>query len=145
VLGFVWAVFWMWLYREPENYPLAGGVHPQGGSEIDANPSPGNKAGSTNLVDVPRSADPITAKGCVFMDTPGYDPVSATGKVAGGANLVCFTTGRGSVFGCNPAPSVKITTNPGMYRWLEEDMDVNCGMILDGEEGVDQTGRRISC
>ena len=130
------------------------------GSEIDANPSPGNKAGglttilekslgamakagSTNLVDVLRYADPVTAKGFVFMDTPGYDPVSATGQVAGGANLVCFTTGRGSVFGCKPAPSIKIATNSAMYRRLEEDMDVNCGTILDGEETVEQAGRRI--
>ena len=92
------------------------------GAEINANPSPGNKAGglttilekslgamakagSTNLVEVPRYADPVTAKGFVFMDTPGYDPVSATGQVAGGANVVCFTTGRGSVFGCKPTPS----------------------------------------
>jgi altronate hydrolase len=79
----------------------------------------------------------------VFMDTPGYDPVSATGQVAGGANLVCFTTGRGSVFGCKPAPSIKIATNSAMYRRLEEDMDVNCGTILDGEETVEQAGRRI--
>ncbi len=130
------------------------------GSEIDANPSPGNKAGglttilekslgamakagSTNLVDVLRYADPVTAKGFVFMDTPGYDPVSATGQVAGGANLVCFTTGRGSVFGCKPAPSIKIATNSAMYRRLEDDMDVNCGTILDGEETVEQAGRRI--
>ncbi len=90
-----------------------------------------------------RYADPVTAKGFVFMDTPGYDPVSATGQVAGGANLVCFTTGRGSVFGCKPSPSIKIATNSAMYRRLEEDMDVNCGTILDGEESVEQAGRRI--
>ena len=91
------------------------------GAEMDANPSPGNKAGglttilekslgamakagSTNLVDVLNYAEAVTKKGFVFMDTPGYDPVAATGQVAGGANLVCFTTGRGSVFGCKPAP-----------------------------------------
>ncbi|TXN03684.1 altronate dehydratase [Methylobacterium sp. WL64] len=130
------------------------------GSEIDANPSPGNKAGglttilekslgamakagSTNLVDVVRYADPVIAKGFVFMDTPGYDPVSATGQVAGGAHLVCFTTGRGSVFGCKPSPSIKIATNSAMYQRLEEDMDVNCGTILDGEESVEQAGQRI--
>ena len=98
------------------------------GAEINANPSPGNKAGglttiiekslgamakagSTNLVEVIKYAEPVTTKGFVFMDTPGYDPVAATGQVAGGANLVCFTTGRGSVFGCKPAPSIKIATN----------------------------------
>ncbi len=101
------------------------------------------KAGSTNLVEVLRYADPVTAKGFVFMDTPGYDPVSATGQVAGGANVVCFTTGRGSVFGCKPAPSIKIATNSAMYRRLEEDMDVNCGTILDGAESVEQAGQRI--
>ena len=118
---------------------------------MNANPSPGNKAGglttilekslgamakagSTNLVDVVSYAEPVTAKGFVFMDTPGYDPVSATGQVAGGANLVCFTTGRGSVFGCKPAPSIKLATNTPMYQRMEDDMDVNCGTILDGDE-----------
>jgi altronate hydrolase len=130
------------------------------GAEINANPSPGNKAGglttilekslgamakagSTNLVDVVKYAEPVTAKGFVFMDTPGYDPVSATGQVAGGANLVCFTTGRGSVFGCKPSPSIKIATNTPMFQRMEEDMDVNCGTILDGDETVQQAGRRI--
>ena len=77
------------------------------------------------------------------MDTPGYDPVSATGQVAGGANLVCFTTGRGSVFGCKPAPSIKLATNTAMFTRMEDDMDVNCGTILDGEETVQQCGQRI--
>ncbi len=130
------------------------------GAEINANPTPGNKAGglttilekslgamakagSTNLVDVVRYAEPVTRKGFTFMDTPGYDPVAATGQVAGGANLVCFTTGRGSMFGCKPAPSIKIATNTPMYRRLEEDMDVNCGTIVDGQETVEQAGRRI--
>ena len=130
------------------------------GAEINANPSPGNKAGglttilekslgamakagSTNLVDVIKYAEPVTAKGFVFMDTPGFDPVSATGQVAGGANVVCFTTGRGSVFGCKPAPSIKIATNTPLYRRMEEDMDVNCGTILDGEETVQEAGQRI--
>jgi altronate hydrolase len=130
------------------------------GAEMNANPSPGNKAGglttilekslgamakagSTNLVDVVGYAEPVIAKGFVFMDTPGYDPVSATGQVAGGANLVCFTTGRGSVFGCKPAPSIKLATNTPIYRRMEDDMDVNCGTILDGEESVQQCGHRI--
>ena len=127
---------------------------------MNANPSPGNKAGglttilekslgamakagSTNLVDVLHYAEPMTKKGFVFMDTPGYDPVAATGQVAGGANLVCFTTGRGSVFGCKPAPSIKLATNTPMYKRMEDDMDVNCGTILDGEETVQQCGQRI--
>lgn len=130
------------------------------GAEMNANPSPGNKAGglttilekslgamakcgSTNLVDVVRYAEPVTARGFVFMDTPGYDPVAATGQVAGGANLVCFTTGRGSVFGCKPAPSIKLATNTPMYARMEEDMDVNCGTILDGDESVQACGARI--
>ncbi len=130
------------------------------GAEINANPSPGNKAGglttilekslgamakagSTNLVDVVKYAEPVTAKGFVFMDTPGYDPVSATGQVAGGANVVCFTTGRGSMFGCKPSPSIKIATNSSMYHRLQDDMDINCGTILDGEESVEQAGQRI--
>jgi altronate hydrolase len=130
------------------------------GAEMNANPSPGNKAGglttilekslgamakagSTNLVDVLGYAEKVTAKGFVFMDTPGYDPVSATGQVAGGANLVCFTTGRGSVFGCKPAPSIKLATNTPMYQRMADDMDVNCGTILDGDETVQQCGERI--
>ena len=130
------------------------------GAEMNANPSPGNKAGglttilekslgamakagSTNLVDVVGYAEAITKKGFVFMDTPGYDPVAATGQVAGGANLVCFTTGRGSVFGCKPAPSIKLATNTPMFRRMEDDMDINCGTILDGDETVEQCGQRI--
>jgi altronate hydrolase len=130
------------------------------GAEMNANPSPGNKAGglttilekslgamakagSTNLVDVLHYAEPVTKKGFVFMDTPGYDPVAATGQVAGGANLVCFTTGRGSVFGCKPAPSIKLATNTPMYERMEDDMDVNCGTILDGKETVQECGQRI--
>jgi altronate hydrolase len=130
------------------------------GAEMNANPSPGNKAGglttilekslgamakagSTNLVDVLNYAEAITRKGFVFMDTPGYDPVAATGQVAGGANLVCFTTGRGSVFGCKPAPSIKLATNTPMFTRMEDDMDINCGTILDGGESVEQCGARI--
>ncbi|MDB5653928.1 MAG: galactonate dehydratase, partial [Tardiphaga sp.] len=130
------------------------------GAEMNANPSPGNKAGglttilekslgamakagSTNLVDVLNYAEAVTKKGFVFMDTPGYDPVAATGQVAGGANLVCFTTGRGSVFGCKPAPSIKLATNTPMYRRMEDDMDINCGSILDGDESVQACGQRI--
>jgi altronate hydrolase len=77
------------------------------------------------------------------MDTPGFDPVSATGQVAGGANLVCFTTGRGSVFGCVPSPSIKLATNTMLYDRMTEDMDVNCGGISDGTETVEQCGRRV--
>ena len=130
------------------------------GAEMDSNPSPGNKAGglttilekslgamakagSTNLVDVVGYAEAVTKKGFVFMDTPGYDPVAATGQVAGGANLVCFTTGRGSVFGCKPSPSIKLATNTAMYTRMEDDMDINCGTVLDGAETVQECGKRI--
>lgn len=119
------------------------------GCEIDNNPSPGNKAGglttiyekslgaiaksgSTPLNAVYRYADRITARGFVHMDTPGYDPVSVTGQVAGGCNVVVFTTGRGSVFGFKPAPSIKLATNPELYRKMPDDMDVNAGRVLEG-------------
>lgn len=130
------------------------------GAEMNANPSPGNKAGGlttilekslgamakaghTNLVEVVNYAERPSQHGFVFMDTPGFDPVAATGQVAGGANLVCFTTGRGSVFGCKPAPSIKLATNTPMFHRMEEDMDVNCGTILDGDETVQECGARI--
>jgi altronate hydrolase len=87
-------------------------------------------------------AEPVTRKGFVFMDTPGYDPVSATGQVAGGANMICFTTGRGSVYGCKPAPSIKLATNTPLYKRMTDDMDVNCGTIVDGDETVQQVGQR---
>jgi altronate hydrolase len=130
------------------------------GGEMNNNPSPGNKAGglttilekslgavakggTTNLVDVYQYAEPITARGFVYMDSPGYDPVSATGQVAGGANVLCFTTGRGSVFGCKPTPSIKLATNSALYRRMTDDMDINCGTVVDGEETVQQAGQRI--
>ncbi|MEZ0212979.1 MAG: UxaA family hydrolase [Xanthobacteraceae bacterium] len=130
---------------------------PQG---LDNNPSPGNKAGglttilekslgavakggSTNLVDVVGYAAPVTRRGLVFMDSPGFDPISATGQVAGGANLIAFTTGRGSCFGCRPAPSLKLATNSALYRRMEEDMDVNCGAILDGTASIEAMGETI--
>jgi altronate hydrolase len=77
------------------------------------------------------------------MDSPCYDPVSATGQVAGGANVLCFTTGRGSVFGCKPTPSLKLATNSALYRHMTDDMDINCGTIVDGEETIQENGRRI--
>jgi altronate hydrolase len=88
-------------------------------------------------------AEAVTAKGFVYMDTPGYDPVSATGQVAGGANLVCFTTGRGSVYGCKPSPSIKLATNTPLYERMTEDMDINCGQIVDGTVTVQQKGQEI--
>jgi altronate hydrolase len=129
-------------------------------ADLNNNPSAGNKAGglttilekslgavakggTTNLVDVYRYAEPVRAHGLVFMDTPGYDPVSATGQVAGGANLICFTTGRGSAYGCAPSPSLKLGTNTALWQRQEEDIDLNCGLILDGERTVDELGEEI--
>jgi altronate hydrolase len=129
------------------------------GAEMDNNPAPGNKAGglttvfekslggvtkggTTPLTDVFLYGEPITTRGFVFMDTPGHDPVSVTGLVAGGANVVVFTTGRGSVFGCRPVPSIKLATNSLVYRQMEEDMDINCGVILEGTP-LETVGRQI--
>ena len=119
------------------------------GGEMNNNPSPGNKAGglttilekslgaaakggTTTLTAVYEYAELVTEKGFVFMDTPGFDPVSATGQVAGGANILCFTTGRGSAYGCKPVPSIKLATNTPMYERMIDDMDINCGDVLDG-------------
>jgi len=129
------------------------------GGEMNNNPSPGNKAGglttilekslgaaakggTTSLNAVYKYAEPVTAKGFVFMDTPGYDPVSATGQVAGGANILAFTTGRGSAYGCKPTPSIKLATNSDVYRRMIDDMDVNCGDVLDGVSIADK-GKEI--
>ncbi len=101
------------------------------------------KGGTTPLQAVYEYAEPIDQAGFVFMDSPGYDPVACTGQIASGANLICFTTGRGSMFGSKPAPTIKLASNSVMYRKLEEDMDVNCGAILDGEVDVQQMGQRI--
>ena len=128
--------------------------------EMNNNPSPGNKAGglttilekslgavakggTSNLQAVYEYAEPVTAHGFVYMDTPGYDPVSATGQVAGGANLICFTTGRGSAYGCSPSPSLKLSTNSALWRKQEDDMDINCGEIIDGSSSVTDMGQRI--
>jgi altronate hydrolase len=130
------------------------------GMKMDNNPSAGNKAGglttilekslgaiaksgTTNLVDVYRFAEPVAARGLVYMDTPGYDPVSATGQVAGGANLICFTTGRGSAYGCAPSPSLKLSTTRALWLRQKEDIDIDCGGIVEGQETVDEVGERI--
>lgn len=129
------------------------------GAEINNNPSPGNKegglttiqekslgalakAGRTALRDVIGYAERPRTSGLVFMDTPGYDPVCTTGLVAGGANLLVFTTGRGSVLGLRPTPCVKVSTNTPMYERMREDMDLDAGTVLSGES-VDSAGRRI--
>ena len=127
---------------------------------IDNNPTPGNKAGglttilekslgavaksgSSPLMGVYRYAEPIDTHGLVFMDAPGYDPMGATGQIASGANLVVFTTGRGSCFGAKPAPSIKLATNSTMYKRMADDMDINCGDIMEGTVSVEQKGEEI--
>ena len=129
-------------------------------AEINNNPSPGNKAGGlttilekslgavakggkTNLMEVYGYAEAVEAKGLVFMDTPGYDVVSVTGMIAGGANIICFTTGRGSVCGFKPVPTIKLATHTEMYRRMRDDMDVNCGLIIDGKAGIEEMGQTI--
>jgi altronate hydrolase len=130
------------------------------GGSMDNNPSPGNKkgglttilekslgasakGGTTPLMGVFKYAEPVTAKGFVFMDSPGYDPASVTGMIASGCNLVCFTTGRGSAFGSKPSPCMKVATNSEMYTRLHEDMDVNAGTILSDGRSVEEVGREI--
>ncbi|UOM33196.1 UxaA family hydrolase [Acuticoccus sp. I52.16.1] len=101
------------------------------------------KGGSAGIEDVFRYAEPVTTKGLVIMDTPGFDPVSATGQIAGGANLICFTTGRGSCFGSFPAPTIKLATNTPMFSRMVGDMDINCGAVIDGQRSLDEMGEDI--
>ncbi|MDI6746781.1 MAG: altronate dehydratase family protein [Rhodocyclaceae bacterium] len=129
-------------------------------ARMDNNPTPGNKqgglttilekslgaaakGGTTMLMDVYKYAEPVTAKGFVFMDSPGYDPASITGMVSGGANLTCFTTGRGSVYGGKPVPCLKLATNTPMFERMSDDMDINCGIIADGDVSTAEMGERI--
>ena len=130
------------------------------GAEMDNNPSPGNKAGGLTtilekslgavakaggsaLCDVVQYAEPIVGRGLVFMDSPGFDPCSATGQVASGATMIAFTTGRGSAFGCKPSPSIKLSSNTEIYRRMHEDIDVDCGPIATGEASIEAKGAEI--
>jgi len=132
----------------------------RGGGTLDNNPSPGNKAGglttilekslgavakagSAELRAVYEYAERISEPGLGFMDTPGYDPVSVTGLVAGGANVIVFTTGRGSVLGCKPTPSIKVSTNTETYLRMAEDVDLNAGRIVDGTASLEEVGREL--
>ena len=129
------------------------------GAELDNNPSVGNKegglttiaekslgavakAGSSALEEVYHYAEPVTSKGFVVMDTPGFDPPSVTGMVAGGANVCVFTTGRGSCFGCKPTPSIKVASNSPMFERMRDDMDIDAGTVLAGRT-VEQVGAEI--
>jgi altronate hydrolase len=136
------------------------GYTARNGAEMDNNPGPGNKAGGLTtilekslgavakaggspLMDVVEYAEPIAAKGLVFMDSPGFDPCSATGQVASGATMIAFTTGRGSAFGCKPSPSIKLSSNTEIYRRMEDDIDIDCGPIATGEASIEQKGAEI--
>ncbi len=127
---------------------------------MNNNPSPGNKAGGLTtilekslgaaakggvspLADVALYGEKITSKGFIFMDSPGYDPASVTGQIACGCQIVCFTTGRGSAFGSKPAPTIKLATNSRTYTTMEEDMDINCGDIVDGDATIEFKGEEI--
>ena len=127
---------------------------------MDNNPSPGNKrgglttilekslgaaakGGTTPLTGVYEYGELVTRAGFAFMDSPGYDPASVTGQIASGSNIVVFTTGRGSAFGSKPAPTIKVATNSELARKMSEDMDIDAGPILTGEESVEEVGRRI--
>jgi altronate hydrolase len=130
------------------------------GAQMDNNPSPGNKigglttilekslgavakGGTSPLVDVIEYAEPVRKRGLVFMDSPGFDPCSATGQVASGATLIAFTTGRGSAFGCKPSPSIKLSSNSELYRRMMDDIDLDCGPIATGSSSVAQKGAEI--
>jgi altronate hydrolase len=129
-------------------------------ASIDNNPSPGNKegglttiyekslgavskAGQSPLAAVYQYAEQVESRGLCFMDTPGYDAVSMTGLVAGGCNMTAFTTGRGSVYGLKPVPCIKIASNTALYEWMDEDMDINAGTVLDGTESIRDVGMRL--
>jgi altronate hydrolase len=130
------------------------------GAEMNNNPSPGNKAGglstilekslgavaksgTSTLRDVIEYGEPLRTRGLVFMDSPGFDPCSATGQIASGATMIAFTTGRGSAFGCKPSPSIKLSSNSEIYARMSEDIDLDCGGIADGRSTIPQMGAAI--
>ena len=130
------------------------------GSQLNNNPTPGNKAGgittilekslgaatkggTSNLVEVVGFAEPVQGPGLAFMDTPGFDPVSVTGLIAGGVHVICFTTGRGTVIGSVPAPTLKLASNGALYRRMQTDMDIDCGQVLDADLSIEQMGAHI--
>jgi altronate hydrolase len=140
--------WWKDVYSPGRDVQINGAVSPgnhSGGLANIFEKSLGSsmKGGTTGLMAVYRYAEPVRQAGFVFMDTPGFDPCSATGQIAGGANMIMFTTGRGSMFGAKPVPSVKLATNTPMYQRLTEDMDLNCGEILDGTATMAQMGQSI--
>jgi altronate hydrolase len=145
---FVDRINWWLDYNEGRDTQINGRVSPgnnAGGiaNIIEKALGGAKKGGSSGVMGVYEYAQPVTEKGLVIMDTPGFDPVSATGQIAGGANLVCFTTGRGSCFGSYPSPTIKLASNTPMYERMVGDMDINCGPVIDGEKTLDQMGEDI--
>jgi altronate hydrolase len=145
---FVDRINWWLDYNEGRDTQINGRVSPgnnAGGiaNIIEKALGGAKKGGSSGVMGVYEYAQPVTEKGLVIMDTPGFDPVSATGQIAGGANLVCFTTGRGSCFGSYPSPTIKLASNTPMYQRMIGDMDINCGPVIDGEKTLDQMGEEI--
>lgn len=145
---FVDRINWWLDYNEGRDTQINGRVSPgnnAGGiaNIIEKALGGAKKGGSSGVMGVYEYAQPVTEKGLVIMDTPGFDPVSATGQIAGGANLVCFTTGRGSCFGSYPSPTIKLASNTPMYERMIGDMDINCGPVIDGEKTLDQMGEEI--
>ena len=139
---------WWLEYSKGSDVQINGHVSPgnnKGGlaNVLEKSLGGAKKGGSTGLMDVIEYAMPVTAKGLVFMDSPGFDPVSATGQVASGATMIAFTTGRGSCYGCVPAPSMKMATNTPMYERMKDDMDINCGRIIDGDATIEEMGDDI--
>lgn len=146
--SFVDRINWWLEYNEGRDTQINGRVSPgnnAGGiaNIIEKALGGAKKGGSSGVMGVYKYAEPVTQKGLVIMDTPGFDPVSATGQIAGGANLVCFTTGRGSCFGSYPSPTIKLASNTPMYERMMGDMDINCGPVIDGEKTLDQMGEEI--
>lgn len=139
---------WWLRYTEGRDVQMQGVVGPgnqEGGlaNIVEKALGGARKGGSTGIEAVYRYAEPVAARGLVVMDTPGYDPVSATGQIAGGANLICFTTGRGSCFGSYPAPTLKLASNSAMYARMSGDMDIDCGPVVDGVRTLDEMGAEI--
>ena len=140
--------WWKDIYSVGRDVQINGTVSPgnqKGGLANILEKSLGSamKGGTTGLMEVYNYAEKVDKKGFVFMDTPGFDPVSATGQIAGGANLIAFTTGRGSCFGAKPTPSIKLATNSNLYERMNEDMDINCGAVIDGEKNIEEMGKEI--
>lgn len=139
---------WWLEYNKGRDTQINGAVSPgnnAGGlaNVLEKSLGGAKKGGNAPLMEVYEYAEPVEEHGLVFMDTPGYDPVSATGQIAGGANLICFTTGRGSCFGSVPAPTIKLASNTPMYARMENDMDINCGPVIDGDATIGEMGQRI--